>query len=252
MRAPLMLLCRRSAKLLRLALRRTRARIAAARSPALPPFPRLAHLPDAHPRRCRPWRQGVLRSGWAALGLALLLAACQLQPARPADAHTLAAQEEQQLQQLLLLMEQRLHVALPVAQAKWNSGAPLDDPARERQILQEVAPRAAQAGVEPALAAAFFQSQFDAGKLLQHKLHAQWRAQQRAPFAEAPELGHSVRPLLDRLTPQLLAALGAAQPLLGRPDTAAYLRQAAAMPPSALDDEAWASALQPLLAVPTR
>jgi len=204
MRAPLMLLCRRSAKLLRLALRRTRARIAAARSSALPPFPRLAHLPDAHPRRCRPWRQGILRSGWAALGLALLLAACQLQPAR------------------------------------------------ERQILQEVAPRAAQAGVEPALAAAFFQSQFDAGKHLQHKLHAQWRAQQRAPFAEAPELGRSVRPLLDRLTPQLLAALGAAQPLLGRPDTAAYLRQAAAMPPSALDDEAWASALQPLLAVPTR
>ncbi len=180
-------------------------------------------------------------------GGALLLAACQPPPIRPSLAPSPSQHEQQQLQRLIRLIDERLGVAPLVAQSKWNSGAPIDDPARERSILQDVAQRAALAGLEPGLAAAFFQAQFDAGKLLQRRLHAQWRAQGLAPFADVPDLGRSVRPVLDRLTPQLIATLAALQPLLHRSDAGAQI-QTLANAWRSVDDEVRAAALRPLLA----
>jgi chorismate mutase len=133
---------------------------------------------------------------------ALLLSACAgLRPG------SVDAQTQADLRQLLELQKQRLDVATPVARSKWNSGAAIDDPAREATILNEVAAQAQKIGVDPQWSRRFFQDQFDAGKIVQRELHAQWRAQGLPPFAAPPDLAREVRPVLDKLTPALLQSL---------------------------------------------
>lgn len=151
-----------------------------------------------------------------ASAMLMLLASCQsvAPPATP---------EQAALKQLLILVDQRLAVAPLVAKAKWNSGAPIDDPAREKLILDAVAVQAAQAGVNAAFAREFFQAQFDAGKLMQAKLHEQWRLAGQPHFIDAPDLGRDIRPVLDRLTPQIIATLGTAYPVLHQTSTNEFI-----------------------------
>jgi chorismate mutase len=137
----------------------------------------------------------------------VLLASCQSTiPVTPP--------EQAALKQLLILVDQRLAVAPLVAKAKWNSGAPIDDPAREKLILDAVSTQAMEAGIDVKFARELFQSQFDAGKLIQQKLHEQWRLAGQPHFADAPDLGRDVRPVLDRLSPQILATLHTVYPIL--------------------------------------
>ncbi|MDR3481733.1 MAG: gamma subclass chorismate mutase AroQ [Burkholderiaceae bacterium] len=150
------------------------------------------------------------------IATALALLACGTSSAAAAD--------QPALKQLLLLIDQRLAVAPLVARAKWNSGAPIDDPAREKAILDAVSQQATEAGVDAAFARKFFQAQFDAGKLIQQDLHAQWRLAKQPPFADVPDLGRDVRPVLDRLTPQIIAALHAAYPALGQAGTDEFIQ----------------------------
>jgi len=151
--------------------------------------------------------------------LLTLLASCQSTIQQSA---TPTASEQAAASHLLILIDQRLAVAPLVAKAKWNSGAPIDDPVREKSILDAVANQATQAGVDAAFAREFFQAQFDAGKLIQVKLHEQWRLAGQAHFADAPDLGRDVRPLLDQLNPQIIAALAAMSPALHHLSTAEY------------------------------
>jgi len=139
----------------------------------------------------------------------LLVQGCQHAPISDHDRHTLAT--------LTQLIDQRLAVAPMVARAKWNSGAPIDDPAREKLLLETLVDQARNNDLDAAFAQRFFQSQFDAGKIIQTKLHAQWRTERQPKFADAPDLARDVRPLLDRLTPQLMKALRDAYPILRTP-----------------------------------
>jgi chorismate mutase len=134
------------------------------------------------------------------LAAALLLAACAANRPAPASLRT-------DVGQLLSLQKTRLDVAAPVARSKWNSHAPIDDPAREQAILDDVAARAQRMGLDAQWARRFFQDQFDAGKIVQRDLHRQWQVERHPPFANPPDLAREVRPVLDRLTPELLAAL---------------------------------------------
>jgi chorismate mutase len=136
-----------------------------------------------------------------------------------------AATSEQNLQHLLELIQQRLQVAPLVAQSKWNSGAPINDPAREQQILDQVVAEARKQGVSEQLARGFFQAQFDAGKLVQESLHVQWREQQHGSFQPAPDLAKDVRPLLDKLTPELLTSLKQVQASLCETATQTFLAE---------------------------
>ena len=157
-----------------------------------------------------------------ALALVLLLAGCQMPPPAPQSSTDTA-----KIDRLLVLIDQRLDVAPMVAQAKWNSGAPISAPEREAQILQQVAAEAAAAGVDPAFAHDFFQTQFEASKEFQERQHAQWRSEGQPPFAPAPDLARDVRPLLDALTPQLIAALRDVQPFIANEDAVAYIHEVA-------------------------
>lgn len=130
--------------------------------------------------------------------VASLLGACSSTP---------PASPRSDVDQLLTLQKTRLDVAAPVARSKWNSHAPIDDPAREGVILDDVAAQALAMGLDTQWARRFFQDQFDAGKIVQRDLHRQWKLEQRPPFANPPDLAREVRPVLDRLTPELLASL---------------------------------------------
>lgn len=149
--------------------------------------------------------------------LALFLAGCQSPNAMP------EAQRHEDVERLLVLIEQRLEVAPMVARAKWNSGAPIDDPVREKQILDGLMQTLDAAGKlddeSKSFMRRFFQSQFDAGKILQHSLHTQWRKEKLPPFAQVPDLKRDIRPILDRLTPQMIAAVTPVHAALRRDGT---------------------------------
>jgi len=144
------------------------------------------------------------------LGLLVLLAGC-------ASVGSVDDEKQRALRQLLTLIDQRLALAPLVAQAKWNSGAAIDDPRREEVILADVTAQAEKVGLPPTFARRFFQAQFDAGKLIQHRLHEQWPHAGQAHFSSAPDLARDVRPILDQITPQMIGALHSIYPALGDP-----------------------------------
>nr|WP_315028655.1 gamma subclass chorismate mutase AroQ [uncultured Chryseobacterium sp.] len=108
---------------------------------------------------------------------------------------------------LLKLIDKRLKLAPLVAKSKWNTKAAIDDPVREKIILDSVKVKAQKMGLNENLAVHFFQAQFEAGKIVQRQLHHQWKSQNQAPFSPAPNLATDVRPVLDSLTPLLLMEL---------------------------------------------
>ncbi|MCE8039885.1 gamma subclass chorismate mutase AroQ [Halomonas sp. MCCC 1A11062] len=154
--------------------------------------------------------------------MALLLAGCQMQPPEPPD------EDKAAIDRMLVLIDERLDVAPLVAQSKWNSGEPIEAPEREAQILDQVAEDAEAAGVDDAFARRFFDKQFEASKQVQRRLHHQWLQEGRSPFADPPDLAEEVRPVLDRLTPQLIEALADMQRIAEVEGAGRYLEQRAA------------------------
>lgn len=118
---------------------------------------------------------------------------------------------------LLELIKERLDVAPEVARIKWNTKAPIEDLPREEQVIEGVAKRAAEYGLDPQTARIFFRAQIEASKALQTTLHADWTARGQAPFAKVGDLGEDIRPVLDQLTPTTIGALADALPVLQQP-----------------------------------
>lgn len=171
----------------------------------------------------------VVRTICGLLCVVLSLAGCQaLCPDRSGSSAVsvaaLSARELKEIDLLLELINQRLAVAEKVAQAKWNSGAPINDPLRERKILVDLAAGMRDASdADRSFALRFFQAQFDAGKIIQRDLHVQWQKQQRPPFAQPPDLARDIRPELDRLTSLLIDSLHQVRPLLIQAEARDYL-----------------------------
>ena len=118
---------------------------------------------------------------------------------------------------LLGLIKERLDVAPEVARTKWNTRAPIEDLPREKQIIDGVAKGAPEYGLEPQVVAGFFTAQIEASKVIQNALHAEWAARRQPPFEKVADLGKDIRPVLDRLTPAMMRALGQALPVLRKP-----------------------------------
>jgi len=115
--------------------------------------------------------------------------------------------EKNNAELLLKLIDKRLKVSPLVAKSKWNTKAPIDDPVREKVILDSVKIKVQKMGIDENLAVQFFQAQFEAGKIVQRQLHSRWQIQNQASFNPVPNLATEVRPVLDRLTPLLLLEL---------------------------------------------
>ncbi|KUO20243.1 gamma subclass chorismate mutase AroQ [Streptomyces dysideae] len=105
------------------------------------------------------------------------------------------------------LFAERLLIADKVAAAKYGTDRPIDDPAREQKILDDVAARAVGLGLDPEAVMAVFRDQIEANKLVQRGLYAWWDAHPEERPAERPDLDTEVRPALDLITTRLLEAL---------------------------------------------
>ncbi|MET8471343.1 chorismate mutase [Streptomyces sp. NPDC006422] len=185
-----------------------------------------------------------------ALGGAALPAAAA--PAAPAAASVAASRpahaDPRALAAITSLATERLALADKVAAAKYGTDAPIDDPARERQILDDVAKRSADLGIDPAYAQSVFRDQIEANKVVQRGLYARWDAHPEQRPTERPDLAKEVRPQLDRITTQLLDALRNVAPTRTSPActpllTAAALHDARARGFDALHLEALRRAL---------
>jgi chorismate mutase len=128
--------------------------------------------------------------------------------ARPASAPPLrTAAAAPSLTVLTDLFAERLLVADKVAAAKYGTATPIDDPVREKAVLDDVAARAVGLGLDPAAVTAVFRDQIEANKLVQRGLYARWDAHPQERPTERPDLVKEVRPVLDRITTRLLTAL---------------------------------------------
>lgn len=106
------------------------------------------------------------------------------------------------------LSARRLATADLVAAAKWGTGSPVDDPVRERQVLDAVARKARELGAEQAATVRIFRDQIEAHKDVQRALHRRWDAYP----SEAP----SVRPDLAEVRTEINRVNGALVRVIAR------------------------------------
>jgi len=162
---------------------------------------------------------------FGAVAVVCLVSACQHFTYPPG---TISSSDIQKINHLLELIDQRLSIAPQVAKSKWNSGAPVDDLKRESTMLNEEITQTKLIGKEKCdltLVKAFFQDQFDAGKIIQKNLLISWRNTYPAKyqFADAANLRRDIRPRLDKLTPELISAFCDVHYILSQPGARYYL-----------------------------
>lgn len=142
-----------------------------------------------------------------ALVVSLLLAAGAA-PARAAGpaGHETPAPGHGALDPVVRLSAQRLLVADEVAAAKWGTGRPIEDPARERQVLDAAAADARRLGADSGQTVRFFRDQIAAAGLVERVLTARWTADPSQAPGTRPALA-GIRTALDRLDDRLVHAL---------------------------------------------
>lgn len=129
-----------------------------------------------------------------ALAIAVAPAAAAEAPARPS------------LEPLTRLSAERVLIADQVAAAKYLTGQPIDDPAREQQVLDGVAAQARALGTDPDEVVAVFRDQIEASKIVQRGLFRIWdRDPSKAPTG-SPDLS-VIRVEINRVSGELVQAI---------------------------------------------
>jgi acetolactate decarboxylase len=117
------------------------------------------------------------------------------------------------LDRLLRLMRQRLALMHDVARWKWNTGKPITDPQRERELLHSVVERGRGKGLDPELVQSFFAAQMEASRLVQQADFDRRKANKQKPFADTTSLAE-LRQRIDHLNSELIDALADVRPRL--------------------------------------
>ncbi|MEU6125165.1 chorismate mutase [Streptomyces sp. NPDC047123] len=112
------------------------------------------------------------------------------------------------LRPLAELSAQRLATADLVAAAKYGTGSPVDDPAREQQVLDTVAAQATEAGADPEVTVRIFRDQIEANKVVQRGLFRHWDADPSQAPTERPDLAE-VRAEINRVNAELVRGIAA-------------------------------------------
>ncbi|MEV8316492.1 gamma subclass chorismate mutase AroQ [Streptomyces sp. NPDC059900] len=122
-------------------------------------------------------------------------------PAAPAGSYA-------RLHTLADLAARRLATADLVAAAKYGTDSPVDDPAREQQVLDDVARQARELGADPGATVRIFRDQIEANKVVQRALHRRWDADpSQAPGpGERPDLAE-VRKEINRVNGELVRGI---------------------------------------------
>jgi len=147
------------------------------------------------------------------VGMVLMLAfSLELPLAAAGEAALEAADNTEPKAQATLysLMAERLALMPAVAAAKFRSGQPILDPAREAAVIAEARAAALRVGLIPDTVEALFVAQMNAARAIQSRLIDSWSTpgshQSDTPVPDAPDLAATIRPALSRLTPDIVAA----------------------------------------------
>jgi chorismate mutase len=138
-----------------------------------------------------------------------------------------------------------------VARRKWADKSPIEDPGREAALLRDVEERGSALGLDPSATRAFFGAQIEAAKLVQRADFRRWEAEHRGPDPEAPDLASVLRPRIDALNRDLLAALAQTLPRLqggGAAEARIRSRADELLAGDGIDDAVRAAAIRPLVA----
>ena len=163
-----------------------------------------------------------------ALAAALLAGAAGPAVAAPTDAASRTSGTYERLRPLADLSARRLATADLVAAAKYGTGSPIDDPAREKVVLDAVAQQAREAGADPAATVRIFRDQIEANKVVQRGLFRRWDADPGQAPTERPDLAE-VREEINRVNGELVRGIAASErartsPRCGGALTAAAVR----------------------------
>jgi chorismate mutase-like protein len=123
-------------------------------------------------------------------------------------------------------IEMRLQLAPDVARWKWNHHADIEDPARERAVLDAVVAQATALGVPRRFADAFFRAQIEASKTVQREMFMGWNVMKTGTITDVPDLQTVTRGRIDAVTQRMVHALASNWPLLVDPDRHAEVARA--------------------------
>ncbi len=109
------------------------------------------------------------------------------------------------IDQVQSLVQQRLELMPAVARYKWDRNLPVEDLAREAQILNRTVHRAKNMGMDPIYAQQAVTAQMMAAKMIQSRLFQTWRADNASFDSTQPQdLVKDIRPKISNLTHQLI------------------------------------------------
>ncbi|MFC9768442.1 chorismate mutase [Rhodococcus jostii] len=151
---------------------------------------------------------------------AVMLAMSMAGGTAPASAQT------RPLEPIALAVSLRLATADTVVAAKWGTPSPIDDPAREAQVLSAVAAQAADEGLSAVRVQQIFRDQIEANKEVQRALFGWWRVAPGAAPTVRPDLTQ-VRPVIDRQNTDILLQLREQEAVLAGPGCVPALVDAA-------------------------
>ena len=137
------------------------------------------------------------RVGTVAVGAALALMGAPIQA---------GADQPAPLFTLVDAAAQRLLTADAVAASKWTTGAAIEDPAREQQVIEAVTAAADDRGVDSGYVARAFRNQIDATVAVQYDLFSDWKLDPAVAPTTAPDLSYS-RAAIDALNRTMVSEI---------------------------------------------
>lgn len=109
---------------------------------------------------------------------------------------------------LKAILYERLSLMPSVARYKWDHDLPVEDLAREAEILEQTVKQASAKGVNPTYATVAIRAQMAAAKLIQSRLMEQWRSNPDSANAVAQkDLVTEIRPEISIMTNLLIGQL---------------------------------------------
>ena len=103
---------------------------------------------------------------------------------------------------------QRLQTADAVAASKWTTGGSIEDPARERQVIDAVTTAARARGVDPAYVETAFRDQIAATVAVEYARFSDWKLDPGGAPTTAPDLANS-RTAIDELNRTMVSEIAA-------------------------------------------
>ncbi|KMS85633.1 chorismate mutase [Streptomyces regensis] len=120
------------------------------------------------------------------------------------------------LEPLARLSAERILIADDVAAAKYRTGQPIDDPAREQQVLDGVAAQARALGTDSDEVVGVFRDQIEASKVVQRGLFRIWDADPSKAPTSSPDLS-VIRVEINRISSELVQAIADTEALRSSP-----------------------------------